>query len=66
MLIYNIHRERKFPITNLAALFLKLFESPLYKSAVQILFSKLLLIHRKKMLPLNSMRNDIVNILVTT
>ena len=32
MLIYNMHRERKFPmtITNLAALFLELFESPSY------------------------------------
>ena len=33
MLIYNMHRERKFlmTITNLAALFLELFESPSYK-----------------------------------
>ena len=32
MLIYNMRRERKFPmtITNLAALFLELFEPPLY------------------------------------
>ena len=36
MLIYNIHRERKFPmtITNLAALFLELFEYLLYLCAI--------------------------------
>ena len=32
MLVYDMHRERKFPmtITNLAALFLELFEPPSY------------------------------------
>ena len=38
MLIYNIRRERKFPriITNLAAPFLKLFQSPSYLTKIRI------------------------------
>ena len=38
MLIYNMHRESKFPltITNLAALFLELFESPSYFCTVML------------------------------
>ena len=38
MVIYEMHRERKFPmtITNLAALFLELFEPPSYSFSIHL------------------------------
>ena len=44
MIIYNMHRERKFPmtITNLAALFLGLFGPPsyIYNQAIKVQLNK--------------------------
>ena len=51
MLIYNMHKEHKFPmaITNLAALFLELSEPPSYfYSGIGLLLSMMIIIVLKK------------------